>query len=203
MNRRIFAVLATGILWTAQAGASPIFYQVESLGEDAWRYTYTVGNETSTPIESFRIYFEYGTYEFDLVEVEPFPGFVAEEVDPDTYGGPVDWDVWVAPPDNILGVAEDGFYDALALGDAIAPMDFSYPIATADLLSGFSIAFRYLGTGAPGSQFFELLDPFGTDVLGTGFTRPLQATVPEPGTAVLLAMGLLMAGWSRARGRSA
>jgi hypothetical protein len=203
MNRRISAVLAAGVLWSAQAVASPILYEVESLGGDAWRYTYTVGNDTSAPIESFRIYFDYGLYEFDLVEVEPFPGFVAEEVDPETYAGPADWDVWVAPTDNILGEEFDGFYDALALGDPIAPMDFTYPIATAELLSGFSVAFRYLGSGTPGSQFFELLDAFGTEVRGTGFTEPMRVTVSEPGTPLLLAVGLLMAGWSRARSRAA
>lgn len=186
MNRRICAVLAAGVLWTAQAVASPIFYEVESLGDGAWRYAYAVGNDTGAPIESFRIYFEYGLYEFDLIGVEPF-----REVDTGTYAAPADWEAWVAPPDSILGEELDGFYDAFAWVDPIAP---------AGLLSGFNVSFSYLGGGTPGSQFFELLDFFGTDVLGSGFTqRTPVVAVSEPGTPALLAVGLLVAGWYRRR----
>lgn len=192
MSKSIVAALAAGLLWAGQALASPIFYEVEHLGGDTWRYHYTLGNQTGTPIESFRIYFDHGLYEFELTEVEIFPGFTALEVDPDTYAGPADWDIYVAPTDEIFGLPLDGYFDALALFDAHAP---------GALLGGFSIIFSFLGAGTPGSQFFELLDAFGTTVLGTGFTEPLAVVgVPEPGTLGLLALGLL-AGW-RCRSRA-
>lgn len=188
MKTRIAAMLAAALLWSAQAAASPIFYEVQSLGGDQWRYSYTVGNGTGAPIESFRIYFQFGLFEFQLTEVELFPGFFAEEVDPDSYSGPAGWEVFVAPPDSILGVNENGFFDALAEVNALAPDE---------LLGGFSIDFQFLGANSPGSQFFELLDALGTTVLGSGFTQPMTAIdVPEPGTLGLLAAGLLF-GWRR------
>ena len=191
MFKSFLAAVAASLLWVGQAAASPIFYEVEHLGGDTWRYHYTLGNQTGTPIESFRIYFDYGLYEFELTEVEIFPGFTALEVDPATYAGPGDWDVYVAPTDEIFGLPLDGWFDALALGAPHAP---------GALLGGFSIVFSFLGAGAPGSQFVELLDAFGETVLGSGFTEPLAVVgVPEPGTLGLLALGLLAGMHRRAR----
>lgn len=191
MRKSIVAAVAAGVLLAGQALASPIFYEVESLGGDRWRYSYTVGNETADPIESFRIYFDYGLYEFALVEVD-FDGFPALEVDPADYSAPADWGVFVAPPDEIFGPELDGFYDAFFL-DA--------PLSIGSLLAGFTVDFRYLGTGSPGSQFFELLDADGLVVLGSGFTQRMAAVgVPEPGSLGLLGAALLlMSGWRRSR----
>jgi len=185
MFKGLAAALAVSLLCAGQALASPIFYATEHLGGDTWRYDYTLGNQTGAPIESFRIYFDFGLYEFELTEVELFPGFTALEVDPGSYAGPANWDIYVAPTDEIFGVPLDGYFDALALGAPHAP---------GALLGGFSIVFSFLGAGAPGSQYFELLDAFGTNVLGSGFTQRMAIVdVPEPGSAGLLALGLLAA----------
>lgn len=194
MFKSVVAAVAAGALWAGQALASPIFYEVENLGGDRWRYSYTVGNETSDPIESFRIYFDFGLYEFALVEVE-VDGIPAFAVDPADYSAPSGWDVFVAPTDEIFGLELDGFYDAWFL---------DMPLAPGSLLAGFRVDFRYVGEGMPGSQFFELLDEFGLEVLGSGFTRPLAAVgVREPGTLGLLVLGLLAGMHRRARARGA
>ena len=175
-------------VFSGAAIASPIFYETTDLGGNQWRYDYTVGNDTLFDIEEFTIYFDYGLYEFALIEWDPgnFPGEF--EVDPDTYDYPDDWDAFVAPTDIILGDEEDGYYDALALFDLISP---------GDLISGFSVDFTFLGEGTPGEQFFEFFgfDESGGEVFGESYTQRMitepPVAVPAPATGALLALGTL------------
>ena len=82
-----------------------------------------------------------------------------------------DWDVIVLQPEPLL--ASDGRYDAQARLDG------------ASLAFSFLVRFFWHGEGTPGSQLFEIYDPRFA-VVTTGET----VLVPEPATALLLALGL-------------
>ncbi|GGA77875.1 hypothetical protein GCM10011507_31410 [Edaphobacter acidisoli] len=84
-------------------------------------------------------------------------------------GGP-DWTTFVLQPDGSLPA--DGEFDMLANQD------------NPDLSSVFTVDFEWLGSGSPGSQSFTLYDP-NFNVIDTG------ATVPEPGSLLLLGSGFL------------
>ena len=178
-----WGLLLLGLSLSGTAVASPIFYETVDEGGGRWTYNYTAGNDTAFDIEEFTIYFDYGLYEFVLVD----DGFGGQEVDPNDYDAPADWDPIVAPTDIILGVEEDGFYDAFAFGDLLFP---------GNLIPGFSVSFTYLGLGTPGSQFFEYFgyDAADNDIFGDSFTELRDDTpqpVPEPGTLLLMSLGLL------------
>lgn len=82
-----------------------------------------------------------------------------------------EWDIISLQPD--VALPADGLYDALALVNS--------PLA----LSGFSVEFVWLGGGTPGVQPFVVYD--------TSFA-PVEVgqTIPEPGTALSLLLGLCM-----------
>ncbi|MGR9117360.1 MAG: hypothetical protein ACU85E_16515 [Gammaproteobacteria bacterium] len=146
--------------------ASTINYDVTSLGGNSWEYSYTVNNDMlSVDIEEFSIFFDVGLYENLSIGSTP-----------------ADWDPLVIQPDPSL--SEDGFYDVLALVSGIAP---------GASLDGFSVVFDYLGTGTPGSQSFDIVDPAAFEVLDSGNTTRIGQSVPEPVTLWLLLVGII--GW--------
>ena len=51
-----------------------------------------------------------------------------------------------------------------------------------------SVQFDYLGTNTPGTQFFDIFDPFTFAILDSGVTQ--LADVPEPNMLLLLMTGL-------------
>ena len=83
-----------------------------------------------------------------------------------------EWDELVVQPDPIL--TDDGFYDALATGDGIAQ---------GASFAGFTAQFDWLGTGEPGAQLFEIIDPDTFETIYSG------QTVPEPTALTLLMLG--------------
>ena len=178
-------VASTGVL----AQASPIFYEAVDLvdttpGVDLWRYDYTVGNDTGFSLDAFTIYFDFDLYDFALTETSPGSGEF--EVGVSEYSNPVDWDAFVAPDVDILGVLEPGFFDISSLTGGID--------SGSALISGFSVTFAFTGFGEPGSQFFEY---FGTDVNGmsiegSSFTQLMGGVqpIPLPGTLALIMAGL-------------
>jgi hypothetical protein len=171
------AVLAIAPGITRPCLAAPI--QIEYLatdlpdtvpGEDRWAYQYFVSGFTFEADHGFSIEFDASLFA-DLQDPPP-------PVHPD-------WDVVVFQPDAALD--SPGLYDALALTDG------------ASLDDPFVVAFTWLGgTPAPGSQPFAVnaFDASGLlTVLETGTTVPLVQTVPEPVTALLLAMGAAGTRW--------
>lgn len=167
MKKKImfFSILVVLCL-THLAHATTISYNLTNLGGGTWEYLYTVSNDTlSSDIEEFTIYLPYSMYD-NLNVTSPV----------------ADWDELTVNPQLILGVPEDGFYDALSLVSGIAP---------GSAMGGFSVSFDWLGSGTPGSQNFEIIDPLTFDVLDSGVTTSASSTVPEPGTLMLLGSGVI------------
>lgn len=134
-------------------------------GEDLWQYAYTVSDHTFSADTGFTIYFDLGLYDL----LDPFPPA------PNS-----DWSVVTWDPD--ASIPDDGAYDAYALID------------NASLADPFLVDFVWLGTGAPGVQFFDVYDGQTWDTLESGTTAP----VPEPATMILLTAGLLgLGGFTR------
>lgn len=145
--------------------------------EDLWRYEYRVSGRSFFVDLGFDVYFPVaGGFQFeDLGQALP---------------ANADWDVFDLQPDAALPA--DGAYDALALVDA------------ASLAGFFSIDFIWRGTGAPGSQPFEIFDastPGAFSILEAGRTVPLRdgGQVPTPGSLGLLLGGLAVMGALRRR----
>jgi hypothetical protein len=167
MKRRFRAsVLAAALLLSATAHAGIIEYDVTNVGGSTWRYDYAVTNDAqASGLGEFTIWFAR-----DLYASLGFPTAAA------------DWDPLVIQPDPALPA--DGFFDALALGASLALN------AT---LGGFSVSFDWLGTGTPGAQAFDFIDPVTFAVLESGVTRqrvmPDPTPVPEPAIALMFAAG--------------
>lgn len=162
-----FTLMCLGMVAAGNAYATSVSYLAKDLGGGKWEYEYSIANDTlATSIEEFTIFFGYGLYQ-DLAVTSPL----------------ADWDELVTEPQLILGVQQDGLYDALSLLGGIAPG------ATA---GGFSVSFDWLGAGAPGTQSYEVIDPQSFQVLAAGQTTPAGTVVPEPGTVLLLGVGLVI-----------
>ena len=147
----------------ASVGATTVSYAVSNVSGNTWEYTYTVANDMlATDIDEFTVYFGLGLYE-NLVAT----------------AAPATWDPLIVQPDpSIPPSGDDGFYDALALSTGIEP---------GASLGGFSVKFDYLGTGVPGSQFFEIINPATFATLDSGFTQ----VIPLPAAIWLFVTGLL------------
>lgn len=181
MKTFLFALL--GVLFSllsSHASATTIHYEVIDLpdttpGDDLWQYQYEVSGHIFNENDGFSIVFDLADFAY------------LEDPPPPPNG---DWDVLSLQPDPLL--PHDGLYDGLALVDA------------ASLTDRFTISFIWLGVGQPGSQPFEIYALAADDditILETGYTIPLQASVPEPGMWALLGAGALgLAATRRRRG---
>jgi len=169
-------VLLSFLLLSVPVQAVTILYDAidlsDDLSEDLWRYDYYVSEYPAEVNHGFTIYFDRDSYS-NLTPITTLN---------------LNWDVLVTQPDpNLPG---DGMYDALALSNE------------ATLRQAFTVQFVWLGSGAPGSQEFELYQLPGDGSIrneGWGWTTPRSSSVPEPGTLSLLAVGLY--GLSRLRKR--
>jgi len=150
------------------ASATLIEYELTNLSGNRWEYAYTVTNDSlGSALEELTIYFDATLFENLAVT-----------------GSPVGWDSLVVQPD--LSLPDDGFFDSLSTLGGLAP---------AGSQSGFRVAFDFLGTGTPGAQPFEIVDPITFAVLDSGQTT----AVPEPGSAWLLVVAAAALGLRRAR----
>jgi hypothetical protein len=183
MSRRFLSTLGGVVMLSAiaaPASATLVEYDVSNISGDTWRYDYTVTNDSlSSSLDEFTVFFQLGEYQ-DI-----------------SFGLAADgWDPLAIQPDPLL--PDDGYYDALALIEGLAP---------GATLGGFSATFTWLGTGTPGSQPFDIVDPITIATLDSGMTR-LRGTsepptsVPEPGGVVLLAAGLIIVAMRRMRLRT-
>ena len=170
-------VMLCALFMVGSASAVVIEYeQIDQTGS-RYEYTYTVANEaaSSFDISWFTIYFEAGSYE--NIEIT---------------ASPVDWDPYYEDP--IPALPFDGIADWLSFGA---------PIAAGEELSGFSVAFDWIGVDSDPfeTQFFEIYD-LGFSLLASGETELAggepPVDVPEPGSIFLVMLGL--AGLVRLRG---
>jgi hypothetical protein len=161
----VFICICSFLCINSSVYATTIFYDLDNLGGNQWQYTYTVSNDSlATPIEEFSIYFDYGLYD-NLTVTSSL----------------INWSELAVSPQLILGVPQDGFYDALTLLAGIAP---------GDIESGFSVSFDWLGSRNPGAQYFDVVYPNDFSVIDSGQTE--RASVPEPGTFMLLSSGVFI-----------
>ena len=182
-QRALIAGIAI-ITFAAPAHAAVIQFQARDLtdvvsGEDLWAYDYFVSGQTFLENQGFSIFFNPAQYASLAVTAMPS----------------ADWDVIALQPEPAL--PDDGLYDALAL------------VSGASLANPFTVTFRWLGGAdlAPGAQTFTVnqFDSAGAlSVLETGRTVALEnpATVPEPSTLALIALGAIgFAARRRSHGR--
>ena len=87
------------------------------------------------------------------------------------------WQATVWQPDPVL--EEDGGYNC-------ENPFWGLGIAEGETLDGFAVSFDWLGTGTPGTQFYEIIDLVTSDVIDSGFT------VPEPATLCLFGLGAVL-----------
>lgn len=173
MSNRIAAILllALGFAFASvRADASVITFEATNTSGNEWRYDYVLSAEDGEdPITEFTIFF--GLSEFTGASLR---GIAA----------PIGWDGLIGVVDPLLPA--DGYVDFLALSSGAAGVAGS-PLA------GFSVLFDWFGTGAPGSQMFDILDAETFTLIRSGVTTPADrpVNVPEPGTLWLLAIGLL------------
>jgi hypothetical protein len=165
MGNKIIGVAVLIFLFTAPVFAGPntqIFFLATDLGSGRWQYTYDVYNlNLPEGIDEFTIWFG----------VASFANLAIETLDPPA----ANWDEVVWDPEPFLG--DDGGYDALAK---------NLNIAIGQNVSGFAVSFDWLGTGTPGSQFYEIIDPVDFHTIDSGYT------IPEPATLLLLGLGCMI-----------
>jgi hypothetical protein len=163
-------VIALGLPQPCLASPIVISYQAIDLAdpspaEDRWEYRYVVSDFAFAADQGFSVAFD--------------PAFYTALSDPAAAVN-ADWDVLTFQPDVTL--TSPGLYDALALAGG------------ASLTDPFVVEFTWLGAAGttPGSQPFSVnaYDASGMLIeLETGVTVPLTSAVPEPATALLLALG--------------
>lgn len=161
-------LLALTLVVSQSVNATLIEYDLVSLGGSSYQYNYTITNDgTVATLDWFAIFFP-----------------VNETLNLTDISTPVGWDPFIQQPDSFL--PDDGIADYLNLS---APL-----LNVGESLGGFSVQFDWIGgASGPGSQFFEVYDPFAIDP----FLAPLDsgqtalATVPEPATIFLFLFGLI------------
>ena len=167
----VLVLMLLGSIFPQLCVASPITvqYQALDLGNGRWQYVYDVQNDSWVQsIKEFTVWFDRAKYR-NLQVATPNPPAA-------------NWNEMVAQPDPVLH--DDGFYDALAVGSGIS---------LGSHVAGFTIAFDWLGSGKPGPQSFDIVDPI------TFQTKYSGVTLPEPSAFILLAGAIAASRRRRAR----
>jgi hypothetical protein len=165
--------VVTALVLSLPAGvhAQTISYTATDVSGSTWDYNYTITNNTTSTINEFTIFATLGQYS-NLSVASSASSFNSV----------------VAQPDP--GIPADGYFDAQAN---------SAGLSAGATLSGFSMQFNYLGSGTPGSQLFNIIDPNTYNTLAAGYTTAGSITTQVPeidsgsaGSAVTFLLGSLI-----------
>ena len=175
MKKNIFfrmrcCVVAVIVLSLPTLASVHISFTLKDAGAGRWEAVYEVENvNLSASIQQFSIWFDNDLYRNLSINT------------PSSLN--TDWDerffaALVIPPLQ----PSDGFYDALALGEGIAP---------GQSVRGFAVSFDWSGEGVPVlGQPYEIYDPL---YLQTPLYEGTTTYVPEPGIFLLLVTGSVFA----------
>ena len=164
MKKRNFigAILLLFSAGICSGGSSQISYTNTEIGSGQWQYTYDVQNNSlSGGIKEFTVWFDYGSYGNLAIATGNPPSSSWNEV------------VW--QPEPVLQDA--GGYDAVIK---------NLSIGVGEHVNGFAVSFDWLGSGVPGSQYYEIINPVTFQTIDSGWT------VPEPATMLLVGLGGLV-----------
>ena len=165
------------------APAAIITFQLDSLHPTS-QLNYSVTAGANEKINEFTIFFNPSLYKNLTVATSPTA-----------------WDSLVIQPDT--GIPANGFFDSLNNGAGIQG---------GTTLDGFAVSFLYTGTGMPGSQDFEIVNPMTFATLSSGRTtafeiapplspppQPPTTNVPEPATIGLIGLAAILLASQRKR----
>lgn len=163
-----FFLLLPLLLASTHVSAALITYTTQFLGGASYRHDYTITHQIGEdPVHLIDIEFDPALYLESSLTIVSDPVMTA------------DWD-------QILIGSQTGLPALLDLFALVAPL------SDGATLSGFAIEFEWLGTGMPGSQAFQILNPDTFDAVSAGRTTG-AASVPEPAPLLLALTGLALA----------
>ncbi|MEQ1559000.1 MAG: hypothetical protein ABL933_08720 [Methyloglobulus sp.] len=161
MGNIIYVVLI-GLSFMEPARAATINYEAKHVDGNYWEYAFAVKNDRSSEsIHEFTMYFSPSKFRNLTVKAAP-----------------LGWDAIVNEPS--VGLPSNGFYDALALNQGIS---------AGATLTGFSVGFEFLGTGLPGHQPYDIIEPMTRLTLHSGVS---VSSVPLPGSLSAFMTGLIL-----------
>lgn len=170
--RKCWFVLIVLILSRITSGGlqTEIRYTAENQSGNQWIYQYDIANlALEEGIREITIWFDQGKYSGLQITSDPILSS--------------GWDQIIWQPNEIL--KSNGGFDALVK---------TSPISIGQNVSGFAVSFNWLGTGTPGRQYYEIINPKTYEVISNGYTIPY----PEPSTILLMALGSgLLLGYRR------
>ena len=173
MKKEYLVLVVRGLLLCQSAVGglnTQIKFNALNISENNWQCTYNVINYDLMPsIREFTIYFDPDLFE-DIV-INTLPPLSDE------------WDELIWQPEKQISKA--GGYDVLGLG--------GIGIQPGNSIEGFSVGFKWIGSGLPNSQPYEIVDPTTFAILDSG------DTIPEPATFIVFCIGGVIA-FSKRRG---